>query len=1183
MSLRPRLIIGIGGSGGKTIRAMKESLEFRLRQNQIDSLPSCWQFLQIDTTDDGLEFPAKMLPSSEKCIVVRPGQTFESIRESLEGKATNKEERNSFLAGWGIPYCDLDVTKGAGMIRGIGNQVGIAAAEIIYQSLDSALGKLFSGGVTNELTTIAQKMRHSQVKVETEPQVMIVSSLAGGSGAGMFIDVVEILKRISQFKDEAWISKGIISFLYTAEVFGTLKGAEDIKQNCLGAVNEITGGLLRPPTSRTDLLMQRLGVGPSGSDRIGTPINILIGSKNSAGVDIASGPNSYGMNEIFYTIGETLAALTLNPTLSEEFLNKSVTNVFNSPFKLTDTSGFAPRAADLIAPRAHPFAAVGFARLSVGADRVLEFVRDGLLRTQVESLIWPEAVGNAVLDSRMQTPEMMLEESIESQWPAYLSQSKISEMGIQNDVTDELANNETESLISRFVDDVVGNVAALTQPREISKVFPMLWSAYQSAMPEFERACEANIKKLAARWAESIQVYLTDYHAQKIAQLGLRVTSGLIRKMIVTELQKVTSEDLPGERKRAEAVLERADQSFLRGQLDKHSNGRQEIAGTDRQIIDAIRNDYKVVASKKEEVIRKKIAVELLLDLESSFLQPLEEMLNQRYRSLMTQYKSSDPIETQGIEFESLPDLIKNPKVVPPRYKPRAVEKTLISSEDYLNFYVESAEKDLPTNLWKNQGEVFKASQLNSLLGLPLKQDASNKKRQSLLVLSTNWRPKVTDVVNATAATFEMKYRFIDLRDANRDWLADPNSKFGETLKMNIRKYCTDGSLDQNTARQERFVKEYSEMLTLSAPLANYAKGAFKVLSARGSESLSSQFEVSVDPIPFDKTDPNVGQRLDAVVTAFLQNSGTQVGVDDTYARKWFDPSSTAKELFVLQLPLASLPAYAFGSLTNPIMDSLMSAAKSDDWKDYWISRRTRPLAESIPVGRAPMQSIITGYYIAKMFGMIDFVDEKLKGTNFQQIASPALDGKYTKFPQPMLQVPLDSGRGLFLPSILMSLGLAFVNFGQTGDEQHLHAHRLLQCLGREVTTTVSETGWKDQWNNSAKGDLLIDGIEIKSTLLRDWILTGRLQGMSEFTPSEKVGSATGSIENRREAVVSYLDNQIQQWAAQWERLRTAEWYELPNVWEIREEIDKALRYIRDYAKSIQVDSGANGSSELDG
>jgi len=72
--LTPLLIIGLGGSGGKTIRAMKQTLSRKLESaHYTDGLPAAWQFLQIDTTIDGVDYPAPMLPADEVHSVVPPG------------------------------------------------------------------------------------------------------------------------------------------------------------------------------------------------------------------------------------------------------------------------------------------------------------------------------------------------------------------------------------------------------------------------------------------------------------------------------------------------------------------------------------------------------------------------------------------------------------------------------------------------------------------------------------------------------------------------------------------------------------------------------------------------------------------------------------------------------------------------------------------------------------------------------------------------------------------------------------------------------------------------------------------------------------------------------------------------------------------------------------------------------
>jgi hypothetical protein len=49
--LKPLLIIGLGGSGGKTIRAIKQVLHQNLEASGYSGgIPEAWQFLQIDTT-----------------------------------------------------------------------------------------------------------------------------------------------------------------------------------------------------------------------------------------------------------------------------------------------------------------------------------------------------------------------------------------------------------------------------------------------------------------------------------------------------------------------------------------------------------------------------------------------------------------------------------------------------------------------------------------------------------------------------------------------------------------------------------------------------------------------------------------------------------------------------------------------------------------------------------------------------------------------------------------------------------------------------------------------------------------------------------------------------------------------------------------------------------------------------
>ena len=109
--LRPLLIIGTGGSGGKTIRAMKQALSRRLESVRYEGgLPAAWQFLQIDTTRDGIDFPAPMLPDDEFYGVVKSGDDFKSVLDRITSTGTLTEQQ-SMLTGWGIPKSAIKLSS----------------------------------------------------------------------------------------------------------------------------------------------------------------------------------------------------------------------------------------------------------------------------------------------------------------------------------------------------------------------------------------------------------------------------------------------------------------------------------------------------------------------------------------------------------------------------------------------------------------------------------------------------------------------------------------------------------------------------------------------------------------------------------------------------------------------------------------------------------------------------------------------------------------------------------------------------------------------------------------------------------------------------------------------------------------------------------------------------------------
>jgi hypothetical protein len=211
---------------------------------------------------------------------------------------------------------------------------------------------------------------------------------------------------------------------------------------------------------------------------------------------------------------------------------------------------------------------------------------------------------------------------------------------------------------------------------------------------------------------------------------------------------------------------------------------------------------------------------------------------------------------------------------------------------------------------------------------------------------------------------------------------------------------------------------------------------------------------------------------------------------------------------------------------------------------------------------------MITGWFISKAFGLDSKEKDGIEAV--VKIQNPTLSSPgQSSFPSPLLVMSQEDVINNFqLPAVLMSLGLAMVNYGQTGDESHLHAYRLLKYLGREVTVSLQN----DVWDNGGEGDLLPGGGEQvgRSTLVREWVLSGNIAGLSGYvTPEHLVQSDENSSASRAKALITYLEDTETDLDEYWKTKQLTPWQDLPNLWEIKTEISEALGNIKTYVESI--------------
>jgi hypothetical protein len=306
-------------------------------------------------------------------------------------------------------------------------------------------------------------------------------------------------------------------------------------------------------------------------------------------------------------------------------------------------------------------------------------------------------------------------------------------------------------------------------------------------------------------------------------------------------------------------------------------------------------------------------------------------------------------------------------------------------------------------------------------------------------------------------------------------------------------------------------------------------------------------------------------------------------------------------------------PIWTFAPLADSILEQVArSKTNADAWIQFWRGRRTRPLTEAIPFDSKIRRSIITGWFVARLSGLIEIdfdkqskrdsilksqpisdevavfllgqgltVEEegRQKEDTAQSSVPYSLVGRTVRVWNPTLQVPgwstfpspllpthlKDERNKLVLPQLLVSAGIALAEFGKSGNPDPIAGYRLLKYIGREVTTAV---GNHDSWDGDGAGDMLPTGLRGKSTLLQDWVKSSirPVDGPELMHPLQ---GNLESQESRMQAILKTIDETRNFYQSVWKDLEDVSWQDLPETWELKDDIDLALTSIYEYVEQL--------------
>ena len=368
--LRPVIFIGCGGSGTKAVRYVRDAVQRRLdHRGWSDGMPDAWQFIGLDTLtvqESPTEIPT--IPASDFLSISATFDSYRGLQEalSLQYRPGDAVRSARPLCGW-LPdprAVNVPLKDGAGQNRGIGRAAGLLSLEgAVLERLRTAFQKAAAGGpLLREVGTYLGF--ESELGGETAaPLVTVISSMAGGTGAGVVLDVIDLVRAC----DPSGGHPALV--LFTNDIFD-LPDAGPMAANSLGLMSEMLAAYWSKPgeieSPLTTKAVKDPGTGPHSI--------FLVGRYSHSGADLGD------TAEVYRATGEALSTWVVDDAVQERIHNFINVNWRNSA---KSNHGGYPFARENLFGAVSSF---GAAKVTVGRDRFSLWAEHLLARQVLESL-----------------------------------------------------------------------------------------------------------------------------------------------------------------------------------------------------------------------------------------------------------------------------------------------------------------------------------------------------------------------------------------------------------------------------------------------------------------------------------------------------------------------------------------------------------------------------------------------------------------------------------------------------------------------------------------------------------------------------------------------------------------------------------------------------------------------------
>lgn len=1095
------LFIGLGGSGGSTLGYLKEEIsQWLVQSGQSPTIPEGWQFLHIDTPTNSDANPR--VDEDEYLGLIHTGVQFRDVQTMLDGNENLYDDIQTWRVDPGA--LPIPLHMGAGQFRAIGQTVAIAYAREIRNRIDRSIQRLKKAETTAELKLVYREATKDNSDRDSKLHIVVVSSLAGGSGAGLLQVVCDEVRAMNTAAGEA-----VFGILYTPEVFSTLPDDQKkgVQPNSLGALCELLNGywwngsaaldsnegVVAPKVSAA-LLQAGL---PTAIMRSGPSFPFLVGSEGAGGISVGRPDDIYAM------VGRSLLSWTTDVVVQEKFLAYNITNWYQSAMGHHTGKGTLVNEGDLDEIGWPPFSALGFSRLSTGSDHFAKYAARRLARDALDHVarfhVGSQEAQAIVAKHNQADPDVVSDMIADVHLNGFMTRCELSELGPhENDIIDALrpvvADGEALSEFERTTVQLSGIGDSDAPDARTEEWKADLRNAIESGLPAYKAAYTRALGDTTIDWIDRAQLQISGVAREMVALYGLKVTKSLCMKA-ASRLKLEVAEEL------------RTDDYFRNNQFSndwedwssRHLEGvGGSRLGSDDERLRKARDRAVEVAALAGEAMLALRAADLAEEVADKVLVPLAKALDSAL------YQAEKGAEEAGqwpawLEADPPPDTV-----------PRPGEFPLISPDTYHDLFEDML---AATMAGDKSGTVRQQVRMQVISGdfFDNEGDGDNPANaQSLIELSNDWWPSAStteDILRpATELTATVHSSLEDLEDRAKAWLLRPGSPFGDFLKLSLRSYLGETSLMAagQTSEQEYdtrcaiFMAQMSAALGSAEPLVQIDAGLMGLVHPGPvGESLRSMSQV-----PFQ------GHPIEEQTKTNLRVAG--MGDDDVEAL--FTADDSVKHIDITSTLAAPHSPLVIESLLRPISEAWAPSVAMGHGQTFWAMRRAQPISNFTPAPQALVHCMVRGWYTGVMLGLIDRAGEGDRPVTIARSGNTPVE-----FPFPYLSV----GYGIAdrLAQVLEGLGLAYVKVSELGHLEPLEAYCELRDLGR------SDPGAE------------LYGYNTLSPALRSWINTGETEDAivepfleAAETPTDRARGLLDFVSNFKESLEEQMSRARRRW-----------------------------------------------------